>query len=212
MSNFHLDLNDETIAAEGLNHQETDAEGTIVSSASVVGLDTPALVANPFDDPQYNQAPLDAFPSSVNAYQIEPEQQASNKLPFAILTMVLVGGMVGGGLYFLDHIKGLFLDSASKVVTLAVQDARKAVAKVPVVEPPKLKELVPENPYWVMEKKLGQSMAPSGRIWLGVEEKSWRSALESKAYYSKYAVLNEIKKRRLRGSEVLLKELWLHMK
>lgn len=93
---------------------------------------------------------------------------------------------------------------------------KKAVAvKAAEPEAKKPASTVAGNPYWSLPNKLLGKEAELRRTWTAEEEETWRAGLAHRFAYQRYKTVQDVRERRLKGSEAILwdalqdKQFWM---
>jgi hypothetical protein len=93
----------------------------------------------------------------------------------------------------------------------------KKVATEPAPQTKKSAAQVTGNPYWTLPNQIVGIKPRLGRMWNALEEEAWRAGLLHRYPYQRYKTVQDVRKRRLRGSDAVLwdamqdKKFWTRM-
>lgn len=164
-----------------------------------------------------------ALPNGGESAQIAGGQRRS--LVMALFLALAITGW-GAYLYFIEG-KDPVEEVLSLVRSFFESDAppKPQVEKQPAVvaktvqhsHQGRLLKPVAGNPYWALPNRLLQNQPVLGRPWTAEEEEALRGGLAHKWAYQRYKTVLDVRKSRLRGSEVILwealqdKKFWTRM-
>lgn len=95
--------------------------------------------------------------------------------------------------------------------------APKPVKATPVTKVKSPANQVAGNPYWALPNKIVGIKPRLGRVWNALEEEAWRAGLLHRYPYQRYKTVQDVRQRRLQGSDVVLwdamqdKKFWTRM-
>ncbi len=191
---------------------------------------TPGTAADGFSQAGGSQAFSNNFGVTDGGYQFK----SKGKLKWIFLSLLLLIGLGIGGYYFVKHrqdptynFQNLIADGKlylNKIQNWAhdlfsSKKVEQEIAKPePTPEPVKnVAPIIPENPYWILPSRITGEIKPPSRPWNSLEENDLRTMFSSEFNYQHFKAMQEIREKRLKGSDALLmdalneKKLWLRM-